>query len=91
LLTFAIEGAKKPIACFETIFSKVISDIVEILAGKNVDKDSMMFSPLVKFQKMFALVNVAEPANDIANVFSIFDKLIHRLLKEKQVQTYVHE
>jgi hypothetical protein len=38
LLTLAIEGTKKAIACFKAIFSKVISDFVEVSAGKNVDE-----------------------------------------------------
>jgi hypothetical protein len=37
LLTFAVECTKKAIACFKAIFGKVVSDIVEISAGKNVD------------------------------------------------------
>jgi hypothetical protein len=37
LLTFAVESTKKLITRFQAICNKVVSDIVEISAGKDVD------------------------------------------------------
>ncbi len=37
LLAFTIEGTKESFTCFKAVFDKVISNFIQVLAGKNVD------------------------------------------------------